>query len=192
LREGIAIEPATYKSGQLTGALFWTLAAKRESDTSMALEVARRDLPIPGQPLWIGACGCLALIVEGLAILGRNDEIADLESTAEYVLSVGPLCVYSQHLLRTSAGIVAAAARNWTRAEEHHRAAIYQADSAPYAVAQPTARFWYADMLLARGDPGDRDGARSLLGEALRLYESIGMPSHARRTAEKIATRFAM
>jgi hypothetical protein len=40
--------------------------------------------------------------------------------------------VYIQQLFRTAAGIAAASARDWSRAEEHHQAAIRQANTAPY------------------------------------------------------------
>ena len=125
-------------------------------------------------------------VIEGLALLGRLEEAGAMESHAEHVVANGPLCVYSQHLFRTSAGIAAACARNWTRAEEHHRTAIHQADSAQYRVAQPIARSWYAEMLLARDFPGDRERARGLLTEALHLYESLGMPWHSRRAATRL------
>jgi len=165
-QRGMEIEPRTYQSGQLPGGLFWTLAAKGGAGADVPLAQARLFLPIPG---------------------GRLEEAAALEPSAEHVVANGPLCVYSQHLFRTSAGIAAASAHNWTRAEEHHRIAIHQADSAPYRVAQPIARYWYADMLLSRKMPGDKERARKLLSETLALHESIGMPWHAHRTADRIA-----
>ena len=130
----------------------------------------------------------MAFVVEGLALLGRLEEAASLEPQAEYVVANGPLCVISQHLFRTSAGIASASARNWGRAEEHHRIAMHQAETAPYRVAQPVSRYWYADMLLARGEPGDRKRARELLCEALALCQSLGMPLHAQRAVNRIAS----
>ena len=37
---------------------------------------------------------------------------------------------------------------------------------------------WYAWMLNDRNEPGDRDKARTLLGEAIEMYRTIGMPKH--------------
>ena len=85
----------------------------------------------------------------------------------------------------SAAGIAAICAGNWTRAEEHLQAAIRQADTAPYRVAQPAARYWYADMLLTRDAPGDSARARNLLGEALAMFGSLGMPVYSRRAAER-------
>ena len=187
IRSGMEIEPLSYQSGHLSGMLFWTLAAKGDANAEAALIAARLHLPVPGRPLSLGACGCLALVTEGLGLLGRLEEAAALQSSAEYVVTNGPFCVYSQHLFRTSAGIAAACDHNWTRAEEHHRIAMQQADSAPYRVSQPGARYWYAEMLLLRGMPGDHERARELLRDALELHESMGMKWHAHKVAERIA-----
>ena len=45
-------------------------------------------------------------------------------------------------------------------------------------IAQPETRRWYAQMLIDRDVAGDRDKARTLLGEAVELYRTIGMPMH--------------
>jgi hypothetical protein len=165
--------------------LFLALAAKGDPDVDAALDKARRFLPVVGRPLSVGSCACLAMVLEALAILGRRSEAATLEPLAEYVAENGPLCLYSQHLFRTAAGIAAAAAGNWARAEEHFLTAIQQADSAPYRTAQPIARYWYADMLLLRDQPGDRDRAREMLKASQELCQTIGMPWYA-EGAEKL------
>jgi serine/threonine protein kinase/tetratricopeptide (TPR) repeat protein len=192
LRRGLAIEQVSYNSGEFSGALFLLLAAQEDPDAAATLTAARVHLPALGQPLSLGSCGCLALVLEGLAILGRREEAAELEAQAENVVAHGPVCVYGQHLFRTSAGIAAAAARNWARAEEHYRTAIHQADSAPYRPAQPVARYWYAEMLLARGRESDRERARELLKDALQLCEAVGMPWHAQRAKQRLAALGAM
>ena len=88
---------------------------------------------------------------------------------------------------RTAAGIAAACAGDWAVAEEHHLTAIHQMDTAPYRVAQPMAREWYAVMLLDRNAPGDHAKARGLLSEALAMYESMEMPFHAKRSSGRLA-----
>ncbi|MBV8866927.1 MAG: hypothetical protein JO210_16145, partial [Acidobacteriaceae bacterium] len=187
IRHGLEIEPPSYQSGHLSGMLFWTLAAKGDLEAEAALAAPRVHLPVPGLPFSLGACGCLAFVMEGLCLLGRVEEAAALQPSAEHVVANGPVCLYSQHLFLTSAGIAAACARDWSRAEEHHRIAIEQADSAPYRVSQPGARYWYAEMLLSRGMRGDQERARELLREALALHESIGMKWHAQKVIERIA-----
>jgi hypothetical protein len=90
-------------------------------------------------------------------------------------------------LPRTAAGIAAACEGDWARAEEHHQAAIRQADTIPHRVAQSIARYWYAVMLLARGRQTDSTDARALLGEALGMFESLGMPLYARQAGDRLA-----
>ena len=153
-----------------------------------ALAKAYPYLPIPGRLFRLGACGCLAFVIEGLAWLGRHEEAAALQLHTEHVVANGPWCVYGLYLFRISAGIAAASAQNWPRAEEHYQTAIRQADTAPYRVAQPIARYWYAEMLLARGAAGDGAIARALLSEALGMFESLGMPGYSCRTSETLAS----
>lgn len=191
-RRGHQIEPVSYQSGQFSGALFLALAAKGDPEAADALAKASLDLPVVGRALSTGSCGCLALVLEGLVISGMLNEAAALEAQAEYVVANGPLCLYSQLLFRTSAGIASAAAGNWTRAEEHYRIAIQQADSAPYRPAQPLARHWYAEMLLGRGMAGDHERALELLRKALQMCKDIGMPWHAHRTEDRLSALRAM
>jgi tetratricopeptide (TPR) repeat protein len=186
-RLGLRMEHRTYWSGLLNGGLFWTLAAMRDPSADAALRSARGYLPVPGHQLSAGSCGCLGFVVEGLARLERYEEAAALQEHTEHVVNNGPYCVQSFHLFRTSAGIAAASARNWSRAEEHHRTAVHQADTAPYRIAQPIAREWYAEMLLARGQPGDRTKAETLQRDALTMYDEMLMPLHGQRISLRIA-----
>ena len=191
VRRGRDMEPVSYQSGQFSGALFLMLAAKGDPGAD-ALAAARSHIPTPGRPLSTGSCGCLAFVLEGLAISGLIEEAAELEAAAEYVVAKGPMCLYSEHLFRTSAGIASAASRNWVRAEEHFLTAIQQADSAPYRTAQPIARHWYGEMLLARGMKNDREQARDLLNQALQMCQAVGMPWHAQRTQQRLSALDAM
>jgi hypothetical protein len=165
-----------------------TLAAKGDPAVAEALARAYPLLPVPGRPLSLGACGCLGFTIEGLAWLSRYDEAASLQPQAEHVVANGPLCVYGQHLFRTSAAIAAAGAHDWSRAEEYHQVAIRQADTTPYRVAQPIARYWYAETLLGRRAAGDVSTARALVAEALAMFESLGMPGYSRRASERLAS----
>ncbi|MCU1262888.1 MAG: serine/threonine protein kinase [Bryobacterales bacterium] len=186
-RRGMEMEKRSFMSGMPSAGLFWTLAAQGDPDANTLLAGLLSQLPVTGLPFSVGACCCVPFVIEGLAMLERFEEAGALLPIVEHVVAKGPLCAYSLHLFRTSAGIAAACARNWTRAEEHHHAAIHQADSAPYRVAQPVARSWYAEMLLSRDMQGDRESAHGLLSEALGLYTSLGMEWHAQRAAARLA-----
>ncbi len=89
--------------------------------------------------------------------------------------------------VRTAGGIAAAGAGNWTRAEEHHRAAIARMGAVPYITAQPIARYWYADMLAERRGPGDTEGAKTLLKESIATSERIGLALYARLARQRLA-----
>ncbi|MEO8662965.1 MAG: AAA family ATPase [Bryobacteraceae bacterium] len=186
-RSGLAAEPESYMSGQLSGCLFWNLAAKRDPEAEHALAAAREHLPVPGQIPTIGSSSCLAFVAEGLGILGRMEEAAALEARAEWVVANAPPWLYTRHLFRTSAGIAAASAGNWARSEEHHRTAVQIADSTQCRVAQPIVRYWHADMLCSRDMPGDRQRARELFSDSLQLADAMGMVWHARRAADRLA-----
>jgi len=67
----------------------------------------------------------------------------------------------------------------------HFDTALGQAHDFPDQIAQPETRRWYAWMPLDRDGPGDREKARTLLGEAIELYRTIGMPKHV-EIAEKM------
>jgi hypothetical protein len=120
--------------------------------------------------------------------LGKKEEAAGLRPLTEELVLMGVWAAPDFSLFRNAAGIAAACAGDWSAAEQHHLTAIHQTDTAPYLVAQPTAREWYATMLLDRNGPGDAAKARGLLSEALALYESMGMTFHACRTGRRLAT----
>ena len=69
------------------------------------------------------------------------------------------------------------------------------ADSLPLVIAQPEVRRWYARMLIDRDGPADpstgsgrdRDKARELLTEAIRMYQQIGMPKHVEMAEQMLA-----
>ena len=88
---------------------------------------------------------------------------------------------------RTVAGIAAAAAGDWSSAEEHHRIAIQQTDSAPYCHLPSVAWEWYAKMLVDRDGSGDVAHARSLLEEGIAMYNSSAFPLRERHAVELLA-----
>jgi tetratricopeptide (TPR) repeat protein/predicted Ser/Thr protein kinase len=148
----------------------------------------RWKLPRIGQANPVGAWYALDRSVIGLARLGKKEEAAALRPLTEELVHTGVWVSWDISLFRTAAGVAAACAGDWSAAEQHHLTAIHQADSAPYCTSQPTAREWYATMLLDRNAPGDAAKACVLLSEALAMYESIGMPFHASRTSGRLAT----
>jgi hypothetical protein len=89
--------------------------------------------------------------------------------------------------VRTAAGIAAACAGDWSRAEAHHRASIARMEAVPYVTAQPIARYWYADMLAERGSPGDSEAAKALLQASITASDAIGLVLYARLAQQRLA-----
>jgi tetratricopeptide (TPR) repeat protein len=182
-RGAIGCELPNPSSGVGAAFLFRARAKRGEASALDLLRDPRISMPVPGEPNRLGAYVAATCAAEGLASLGRIVESAAMLPAVEEFLDGGAEYAWLRST-RTAAGIAAACAREWSRSEEHHRAAIHHADTAPARIFQPVSREWYAAMLAARGDV---DRARPMLAEALALYETIGMPGYARRASERLA-----
>lgn len=166
------------------GALFRQMAYSGDRNDALALlEKHRASLPIGGQENIRGSWWMLAMVVEGLAMLGEQVQAGQLYPLVRELLDSGavvgwPIPRYTQ----TVAGLAAAGAHQWNRAEEHFRVAARQADVFPDRVEQAEIRRFHAMMLIDRAASGDREKARALIGEAIRSYAQIGMPRHIEMT----------
>src|ERR1017187_6281271 len=180
-------EPWSHMFGAKDASLFALWAESKDPRASDAWAQRRWKLPRAGQLNSVGEWTALERSVTGLAWMGRREEAAALRPLTEDLARTGVWLSRTMFPFRTTAGIAAACAGDWSAAEEHYLTAIHQADTAPYRPAQPTAREWYALMLLDRNWPGDAAKARDLLSEALAMYESLEMPFHANRTSAKLA-----
>ena len=138
-----------------------------------------------GRTPFLGDALLAVVAPESFAMLGAREEAHRLYEPIVELLRGGFRGVGS--LAETAAGIAAAAGEQWETAEQHFETALRQAHDFPDKIAQPEVRRWYAWMLLDRDAPGDRDKARTLLGQAIELYGTLGMPKHA-EIAEKMIT----
>ena len=138
----------------------------------------------------LGLWELLVNVVEGLAVLGRKEDGADLHRLVVRGMENGRECGISLHcrLWQMVAGIAAACGQHWDVAQEHYETALTQAHDLPHKIAQPEVRRWYAQMLLDRNAAGDRDKARTLLGEAIEMYRTIGMPKHLEMAERMLAS----
>ena len=146
-------------------------------------------LPQSGQPNPIGRWHYLQCAVHGLALLERREEAGRLYPLTLACVDTGALLInYSFELIQKTAGIAAACSGQWREAEHHYETALRQAEDIPHTIEQPEVRRWYARMLIARNAAGDRDRARTLLGEAVEMYGVIGMPRHLEMAKELLRT----
>ena len=125
----------------------------------------------------------LALVVEGLAMLGEQSQVEQLYPRVRELIGTGALALWPIYrFTHTIAGIAAGAAREWASAEEHFQTALEQAESFPQRLEAAEIRRFHAMMLINRAAPGDSNRAHRLLSEALETYTYIGMHRHAAMT----------
>ena len=187
--EAVRSEPLlSHWGGHNWGVLFLCECLLGHKETALALLDERRDLlPSAGYPNTIGAWTLLFATIEGLVVLGEREAAAELYPLTVEAIETGTVVsVDARRLLQTVAGIAAAAGERWDQAETHYQTALTQAHEIPFRSEQPEVRRWYAQMLLDRNAPGDRDKARTMLGEAVTMYEQIGMPRHVEMSREML------
>ena len=162
------------------GALFRQMAYAGDRAGALAiLEKQRAWLPANGRENLRGSWWLLALVVEGLVMLGDQAQAGRLYPLARELIDTGAVALWPiSRLTQTIAGLAAAAAHQWESAEEHFQIAMNQAESFPDRLEQTEIRRFHAMMLIDRAARGDREKARALIDEALESYTRIGMPRH--------------
>jgi hypothetical protein len=154
------------------------MAYAGDRDGALAiLDEKRALLPRSGQPNTAGSWFMLALVIEGLVMLGEQSQAGQLYPLVCELIGTGAVVLWPIfRFTQTIAGV--AAARQWDAAEEHSKIAMQQAESFPNRLEQAEIRRFHAMMLMDRAAPGDREKAQTLLREALESYTQIGMPRH--------------
>jgi tetratricopeptide (TPR) repeat protein len=162
------------------GALFRQMAYAGDRNGALALlKEHRASLPVSGRENIRGSWWMLALVVEGLFMLGEQAQAGQLYPLVREMIDSGAVVIWPiPRYTHTIAGLAAAGAHQWKAAEDHFRVARKQADFFPDRIEQAEIRRFHAMMLRDRADPGDRKTAQTLLGEALETYRHIGMPRH--------------
>ncbi len=178
--------PTTHFSGFPQGLLALGMTAAEKDGAANVFTAAMQFLPRPGTSRGTGAWHAVLCLTEALCLCGRREEAGSLQLEAEKIAAEWDCNMVGFPVL-TAAGIAAACAGNWTRAEAHHRASIARMEAVPYATAQPIARYWYADMLAQRGGPGDIDAAKALLQASITASDAIGLVLYARLARQRLA-----
>ncbi len=162
------------------GTLFRQMAYAGDRAGAMAiLHKNRALLAISGQQNIRGSWWMLALVIEGLVMLGEHSQAGQLYPLARELIGTGAVVLWPTfRFTQTIAGVAATAARQWEAAEEHFQIAMQHAEAVPDRLEQAEIRRFNAMMLQGRAAPGDREKAETLLREALESYTQIGMPRH--------------
>jgi hypothetical protein len=168
--------------GSFEGRLLLVLAYLRRDDEVVAvLDEDRFNLPQLGRPNGVMWWDAAAGAIEALSVIGERDRAAALYPLIrEFMATTGVVMGVAApaHLYERIAGIGATAGRQWDTAEQHFRTALRQAEELPSVIEAAETRRWYARMLLDRNAPPDRDRARTLVEEAIAVYERVGMSRH--------------
>lgn len=111
--------------------------------------------------------------------MGWADDAKALYPRVAERVDVVPVGAFDLVLAQRAAGMAAAAAGLWDKAQEHFETARRQSDEFPNRLERPQVLHWYGKMLLDRADPDDHERARTMLVDALDDYHQFGMPLHA-------------
>jgi hypothetical protein len=174
------LEVETSNRGTGVGTFFRQMAYVGDRAGALAiLDEKRAWLPRSGRPNTFGSWWMLALVVEGLFVLGEKSEAGQLYPLVRELIDTGAVVMWPIfRFTQTVAGIAASSARQWEAAEEHFHTALQQAEAIPHRLEQAEIRRFHAMMLMDRAAKGDREKARGLLDGARESYVQIGMPRH--------------
>jgi len=181
-----AANSAPLYRGYAEGLIAWGISAAGTEGGAEARALATQFLPRPGVSRSVGAWNDVLSLTEALCLSGQRREAGRLQSDAEKIANEWD-CSHAGFPVRTAAGIAAACAGDWARAEEQHRAAIERTEAVPYVTAQPIARYWYADMLAQRGGAGDIAAAKTMLKDSIAISDRIGLALYARLARRTLA-----
>jgi hypothetical protein len=184
-----SLDADTFLRGTGVGTFFRQMAyAGDQAGASAILHEKRAWMPHNGRPNATGSWWMLALVIEGLVVLGEQSQASELYPLARQLVDTGAVALWPIfRFTHTVAGMAAAAAHQWEAAEDHFQTALHQAEAVPHRLEQAEIRRFHAMMLMDRAAPGDRGKAQTLLNEAQKSYERIGMPRHVEMTQTLLA-----
>jgi class 3 adenylate cyclase/tetratricopeptide (TPR) repeat protein len=186
IEKGIELEPPSAFTGVALGFKLLNRAYAGDRDELAAL-VDEVWTQLPEQiPAGIGPVILLMGAAQAVAILGLTEHAAKLYDRVRTVAGTWAHAWFDGALTQRVAGMIAALLNRWDEAEEHFRTALRQVEEVPDRLDEPRVRYWYARMLVDRGEPGDADRARELYEQALEGYRRVGMPLHVGWTEERL------
>ena len=189
LRQALELEPPSPYAGQTSCNLARHLAHVGRFDEVRSLyESARWIFPTGEGTTGIGGWNCMLGFVEALYLSGFRDEAAALLPLVEKALTLGPEWLsFDGRLIRTRAGLAAAAAGRWDDAERWFDEALDRALRTANEVEVADVRRLHARVLLDRGRREDSARAAELLGQACDAYRAFGMPSYVVEAEELLS-----
>jgi hypothetical protein len=124
--------------------------------------------------LTIGRASYVCMLARALHVRGRRAELAALHPVLSELAGRG-FRILTTDMVGSITGLAATATEHWAAAEDHFKRAISHAERIQHRFALPGSRQHYAEMLIARSEPGDGERASALLQQAINEYDSMGM-----------------
>jgi tetratricopeptide (TPR) repeat protein len=188
IRRAVELEAPGAFSGSSTSILVRHLAHLGRAEEVMAIYQSERSkLPSPDRVNSHGAWNRLLGLVEALYLCGFSDDAGALYPLVEKVLEHGPDWItFDGRLVRTRAGVAAAAGGHWEAAERHFAEAGLHARQMNNRLEETELRRLRARILLDRDGPGDRARAGELLEKAFAGYRRFEMPTYAAATEQML------
>jgi hypothetical protein len=121
------------------------------------------------------ACGHLGDRARAEVLYGVLEPYADRNAQIGLAVFIGTVHRFL--------GRLATVLERWEAAERHFEAALERSAAMGAITSLAHIRLEYAQMLLARRSPGDRERATEHLAEARRTAEQLGMLPVAKRAA---------
>ena len=175
--EEMAAGPVLQENPAWRALLHYELGHETEARSEFERLAAQNFTDFPKDSFWLANNAMLALLCANLGDTRRAERLYDLMlpyRERNVTLPMGFLCFGSAALFL---GILASTMSRWDVAEQHFDDALEMNERMG---AQPWlchTRYEYAKMLLARGEPGDREKAIALLTPVLETTQELGMKS---------------
>ena len=156
------------------------LAEGRQQEAQACLAEQKKLLEVPSVSRLPGlsAAGCMALAA---AVMGDGDQAA-----LYYPSLLNCQGQYHWFLVDRILGEIAKLRDNWSAAEKHLAVALNLAERERLLPEKGRILAAQAEIELQRGGTGSATRARTLWGQALALFEQLGMSGEARRVRERV------
>jgi hypothetical protein len=145
-------------------------------------------LPVAGRPAALGTRQALGFLIDGLKRLGEQRRAAELYPVCVESIELGMVISMTSDVMEHAAAAAALAGGDWDLAERHFRSGLRLADDEGNVISQASTRLGYAEALLDRGEPEGTARARTLLEEAIPIYERMGSEYYVGVCRELLAT----
>jgi tetratricopeptide (TPR) repeat protein len=158
--ESIRLMPPSAWTGLGEGFKILVLATTGQRDACFAMfDDPAFVIPGPGAPSSAGAHFTFHYSMMAAAILGSKEHAQRWYPAAAHVAGLYHYMGFELMILERVAGMVALTAGLFDEAERHLTEATRIATQDPNFLDAPHVDYWFARMLVERGDPADRDEA---------------------------------